>query len=81
MSFDRSEIRQVSLEYYREGNAAKGALIAMGIGATLGAVSGNNGDARTRLGAAIIVGTIGGVFGSMFGRTSRTVHRKVVYQQ
>jgi hypothetical protein len=81
VSFDRSEIRQVTLEYIREGSAAKGALIGLGAGATAGAVSLDHGDARARLGAAIIVGTIGGMFGSLFGRTSRTVHSKVIYQK
>lgn len=80
-SFDRTEIRQVSFEYYRQGNAARGALIGMGVGATLGAVSGDNVDARSRLGSAIIVGTIGGVFGALFARGLRTVHSKVIYRK
>jgi len=79
--FERTEIRRVSIEYFRDGNAAKGALVGMGVGATLGAVSGDQADGRSRLGGAIIVGTIGAVFGSMFARSFRTVHSQVIYQQ
>jgi hypothetical protein len=81
MTFDRKEIRQISYQYYREGHAAKGALIGAGIGAAVGAAGRDTGNASNRVGAAVVGGGFGALFGSLIGGNWRSLQTKIVYQK
>ncbi len=81
ITFDREEIHRITYQYYRQGNAGKGALIGAGIGAAAGASGKDAGDASNRVVAAIIIGGIGALFGSLIGGSLRTLHTEVVYQK
>jgi hypothetical protein len=81
MRFDREEIREISYQYYRGGNAVKGGLIGAGIGAAVGASGRDAGDASNRVGCAVIGGGFGALFGSLIGGNWRRVQTKVVYQK
>ncbi len=80
INFNRSEVRQVLVEYVHESNIAKGTVIGAGVGAAAGA-SLTHGNADSRLGATILLGTIGAVFGTIFARSLNDVRTKIIYRK
>lgn len=80
ISFDRADVRQITVEYVHESNIARGTVIGAGVGAAAGA-SLAHGNADSRLGSAIVLGALGGLFGTIFARSLNDVHTKIIYRR
>jgi hypothetical protein len=79
LTFSRQRIREVRLEHSEAADAAVGAAIAGGIGATVGASVKGSG-ALTRGGGALLLGGISAIIGGFVGRDFPIVHGQIVYK-
>jgi hypothetical protein len=75
----RARVREVRLEFSDRENAALGAVVGGGIGATLGAVGA--GQSTTRGGAAQIGGGLGALIGGIASRNFPIRHGTVIYRR
>jgi hypothetical protein len=79
MTFNRKLIREVRLEHSDQANTAIGASLGGGVGVTVGASLGNR--SLDRPVGALVLGTVGAIFGGAFGRDFPIFHGKVIYKR
>jgi len=79
LHYQRAKVREVRLEFSDSENAALGAVVGGGIGATLGAIGG--GQTPTRGGAALLGGALGALIGGIAARNFPIRHSTVIYRR